>query len=71
MKPLDRIEHVAGNRRRHGRSAAAMLDDYRARIPLRRGGTPDEAAGGVLLLCLPESNYVTGQVLEVDGGLAI
>jgi 3-oxoacyl-[acyl-carrier protein] reductase len=49
----------------------AMLDDYRARIPLRRGGTPDEAAGGVLLLCLPESNYVTGQVLEVDGGLAI
>ena len=49
----------------------AMREDYYGRTPLRRGGTPEEAAGGVLLLCLPESDYVSGQVLEVDGGLSI
>ncbi len=42
-----------------------------AQIPLGRAGTPDEAAGGVLLLCLPESDYITGQVLEVSGGLTM
>ncbi|MFT5574522.1 MAG: 3-oxoacyl-[acyl-carrier protein] reductase [Bermanella sp.] len=38
-------------------------------IPMGRGGTPAEAAGAVVILCLPESNYVSGQVLEVTGGL--
>lgn len=49
----------------------AIRDDLHGRIPLRRGGTPEEAAGGVLLMCLPDSDYISGQVLEVDGGLAI
>lgn len=38
-------------------------------IPLGRIGTPDEAAGAVYLLCLPESDYITGQVLVCSGGL--
>lgn len=42
-----------------------------AQIPLGRVGTPQEAAGGVLLLCLPEADYITGQVLEVSGGLTM
>ena len=42
-----------------------------AQIPLGRVGTPREAAGGVLLLCLPEADYITGQVLEVSGGLTM
>lgn len=37
--------------------------------PLGRLGTPDEAAGAVYLLCLPESDYVTGEVLACSGGL--
>ena len=37
-------------------------------IPLGRGGTAEEAAGGVYLLCSPESNYVSGQTLIVGGG---
>jgi 3-oxoacyl-[acyl-carrier protein] reductase len=40
-----------------------------ASIPLGRGGTPEEAAGGIYLLCSPESDYVSGQVLMVTGGL--
>jgi 3-oxoacyl-[acyl-carrier protein] reductase len=43
--------------------------DIEARIPLGRGGTPDEAAGAIYLFCIPESNYVSGQLLVVGGGL--
>ena len=38
-------------------------------IPLGRGGTPDEAAGAVYLMCIPESDYVSGQTLMCSGGL--
>ncbi len=38
-------------------------------IPLGRGGSPDEAAGAVYLLCIPESDYVSGQTLMCSGGL--
>jgi 3-oxoacyl-[acyl-carrier protein] reductase len=37
-------------------------------IPLGRPGTPDEAAGGIFLLCTPWSNFIHGQVLNVTGG---
>jgi 3-oxoacyl-[acyl-carrier protein] reductase len=38
-------------------------------IPLGRGGTPTEGAGPVLFLCSHLSDYVSGQVLEITGGL--
>ena len=37
-------------------------------IPLGRPGTAEEAAGAVYLLCIPESNYVSGEVLVCGGG---
>lgn len=40
-------------------------------IPLGRAGTPEDAAGAVYLFCLPESGYITGQVLLVSGGQVI
>ena len=40
-------------------------------IPLGRGGTPEEAAGAVYLLCMPESDYVSGQTLVCGGGFMI
>ena len=40
-------------------------------IPLGRAGTPQEAAGAVYLLCLPESDYVSGQTLVCGGGFMI
>lgn len=37
-------------------------------IPLGRIGTPEEAAGAILLLSSPYASYITGQVIEVTGG---
>ena len=40
-------------------------------IPLGRGGTPEEAAGAVYLLCTPESNYISGQTVICSGGISL
>jgi NAD(P)-dependent dehydrogenase (short-subunit alcohol dehydrogenase family) len=37
-------------------------------IPMKRPGTPDEIAAGVLWLLSPEASYVTGTILEIGGG---
>lgn len=49
----------------------AGVEAMKAMIPLGRAGTPDEAANGVYLFCCPESDYVSGQVLTVGGGLSL
>ncbi|MGB8955986.1 MAG: SDR family oxidoreductase [Tumebacillaceae bacterium] len=38
-------------------------------IPQRRAGTPEEAAGAIVYLASPLSDYVNGQVLHINGGL--
>ena len=38
-------------------------------VPMGRFGTPDEVTGAVLFLASERSNYITGQVICVDGGL--
>lgn len=41
------------------------------RIPLGRTATVEEAAGAIWFLCIPESDYVTGQLLICSGGLYV
>lgn len=38
------------------------------KIPLKRPGSVDDIAGVVAFLCSPDSDYMTGQTLNVDGG---
>ena len=47
----------------------AVMDAATKQIALGPGGTVEEAAGAVYLLCSPESSYITGQVLVCGGGL--
>ncbi|MHC4247848.1 MAG: SDR family NAD(P)-dependent oxidoreductase [Planctomycetota bacterium] len=45
-----------------------LRDALLARIPMRRFGAPADLAGAAVFLCSSASDYVTGQVLYVDGG---
>jgi 3-oxoacyl-[acyl-carrier protein] reductase len=45
-----------------------LLAQFEKTIPLGRAGTPAEAAGSVYLFCIPESDYVSGQVVICGGG---
>jgi 3-oxoacyl-[acyl-carrier protein] reductase len=46
----------------------SLLEMVKHTIPLGRPGTPDEAAGSVVMLTYPEADYVSGQVLVTGGG---
>jgi NAD(P)-dependent dehydrogenase (short-subunit alcohol dehydrogenase family) len=49
-------------------STPSIVDDYLDQMPLRRLGTVDDIADAVRYLLGPESSWVTGQCLSVDGG---
>jgi NAD(P)-dependent dehydrogenase (short-subunit alcohol dehydrogenase family) len=49
-------------------SVPEQLERTLRRIPLGRVGTPEDVAGAVGFLCSPESAYVNGATLFVDGG---
>lgn len=46
-------------------------DTIKKMIPMRRFGTPDDVARVALFLASPDSAYITGQVITVDGGLSL
>ena len=46
-----------------------IKDAWNQKIPLRRGGTPEDVANVCLFLASDMSSYVSGQVLQVDGGM--
>ena len=48
---------------------AKALEEWKQSIPLRRGGKPEEVADACVFLGSDKSRYITGQVLQVDGGM--
>jgi 3-oxoacyl-[acyl-carrier protein] reductase len=48
-----------------------FLEFMNRMIPLGRGGTPEEAAGAVYLMCIPESDYISGEVVLASGGFVM
>jgi len=72
-RPLNDPEsqiHIDGKQIQAG-VPPAVLGALETMVPLGRAGTPEEAAGSVYLFCIPESDYVSGQVLLVGGGLNV
>lgn len=45
------------------------VQGWRDAIPLKRGGTPEDVAQACVFLGSDHSTYITGQVLQVDGGM--
>ena len=43
--------------------------EWAKKIPLRRGGTPEDVANIATFLASDMSSYVSGQVIQVDGGM--
>lgn len=52
-----------------GKLDEATVQGWRDAIPLKRGGTPEDIANACVFLASSLSAYVTGQVLNVDGGM--
>ena len=46
-----------------------IIENWRNSIPLKRGGTPEDVANACVWLGSDMSSYITGQVLNIDGGL--
>lgn len=51
--------------------AQTIKEQEREHIPLKRRGNPDEVARWIVRLADPASEWVTGQVIAVDGGLGL
>ena len=47
---------------------ASYRQAWSARVPLGRYGRPEEIAGAILFLAGPDASYITGHILDVDGG---
>jgi 3-oxoacyl-[acyl-carrier protein] reductase len=69
LTPLwtDRAAKMAAER---GSSEESVLEEFSRDIPLARFGEPGEVAIMVVWLAGPRASYVTGQTVNVDGGIA-
>jgi 3-oxoacyl-[acyl-carrier protein] reductase len=47
----------------------AAIEAFMKVIPMERAGTAEDVANVVYFLCSPDSDYVTGQVINIDGGM--
>lgn len=54
--------------RAFGTGPGEAMKDFIEKIPLKRAGNPEDVAAAVAFLCSPDSDYITGQTLNVDGG---
>jgi len=64
-------ERITAVSQETGRPPDAVRQDFVARQPMGRLGTPEEVAWLALFLASDEASYITGQAHLVDGGMAL
>jgi 3-oxoacyl-[acyl-carrier protein] reductase len=62
------IAIVKGQERKVGLSVQ-QIEEAKAASPLGKIGTPEDAANAIYLMCIPESDWITGEVLLASGGV--
>ena len=48
-----------------------VKEQFTSVIPMRKGGRPEDVANAIAFLCSEDASYITGEVIRVDGGLAM
>ena len=56
---------------RHESVPQEIKDAYVAKIPIGRWGVPDDVAGAVVFFASDESSFITGQNININGGISI
>ena len=51
-----------------GKEPGQSMKEFIEQIPLKRAGSPEDIAAAVAFLCSFDSDYITGQTLNIDGG---
>jgi 2-keto-3-deoxy-L-fuconate dehydrogenase len=64
-------ERIEANAKKSGKSLDAVRKDFIDRQPIGRLGTAEEIANGAVFLASDESVYMTGQTLQIDGGMTM
>jgi 2-keto-3-deoxy-L-fuconate dehydrogenase len=64
-------ERITAVSQESGRTPDVVRQDFVARQPMGRLGTPEEVAWLALFLASDEASYITGQAHLVDGGMAL
>ena len=57
-----------GDRQHRVGLSSAQVDASRRNSPLHRIGSPEDGAGAIYLFCIPESDFITGEILTCSGG---
>jgi len=72
LASIAQLTELAGSRSKAaGVAEKEIYDRWANEVPLRRLGKPEEIAASVLFLCTAHAGFITGEILNVNGGAVL